>query len=394
MNGLRLLIVSPRYWPLVGDQERAHANLVEQLCRRGVATTVLTAKWHASWPDLVLHRQAWVVRLSHAPRGGWATFRYLRELTRWISEHRPDFDVVYVMNLRQEAYAVLSALPPPGPAVVLQAQRAGWTGDCAWQERARFGKRVRKHCREAAAIVATCEASAQELRSAGYSQVTLIPSGAAEAPPRSASDRFRARAALAEVNCDLFVAEYTPVAVCVEQFDERRGLADLIRAWVPIAARWPATRLWLIGDGPLREALYEQIVDLGLQHHIQMPGSFDDLRELLLAGDVYVSASPDFGFTPTLAEAMAAGLPVVACDSPDVRELIEPRVQGILVPPGDVRSLTQALALLFESAQLAAQLGLAAWRRVRERFPLSRTVEQHLELFQRLRQLASAAPEP
>ncbi|MCA9053551.1 MAG: glycosyltransferase family 4 protein [Planctomycetaceae bacterium] len=384
MNQLRLLMVTPRYWPLVGDTERVTSRLAHEFCARGCSTTILTARWNNDWPASVVHRHAIVKRLPGSPRGGWTTFRYMRALARWVREHQNDFDVVYVMNLRQDAYAIAGALRAIGPPVVLRAQRAGATGDCYWQEHARFGGRIRKRCHGAAAIVASTEIGVEELLRAGYSSIHQIEYGADEMEPRSAASRYHARVALADVNQDLEVAEFAPVAICVDRFTEGRGLAELIRAWFPIADRWPSAKLWLIGDGPLRDSLYEGIVDLGLRQQISMPGSFDELSELYHAADVFVSASTDFGTSQAMVEAMAAGLPIVASSTPDMRELMDDGVHGFLVPPDDRRRLSERISQMFESTELAFQLGLAARRRVRECLSLDRVVDDHLTLFHRL----------
>jgi glycosyltransferase involved in cell wall biosynthesis len=310
-------------------------------------------------------------------------------LARWVRQHRKEFDIVYVMNLRQDAYAVVGALGVDDPPVVLRAQRARETGDCRWQDHARFGNRLRQRCQDAAAIVASTNVSADELLRAGYTSIHRIDYGAEEIEPRSAASRYHARAALAEANQDLEVAEFAPVAICVDRFAEGRGLPELIRAWFPIADRWPSAKLWLIGDGPLRDSLYQSVVDLGLRQQIAMPGSFDELSELYHAADVFVSPSPDYGASQALIEAMAAGLPIIASDTPDVREIVEDSIHGFLTPPGDRHRLSERIAQLFESTDLALRQGLAARRLANECYSLSRVVEDHLTLFKHLAHSAS-----
>lgn len=389
MNSLRILMVTPRYWPLVGDTERLTTRLANEFCARDCPTTVLTARWHTDWPESVVHREAVVQRLPGSPRGGWTTFGYMRALSRWVRQHATEFDVVYVMNLRQDAYAIVGALRPHAPPVVLRSQRAGVTGDCYWQEQARFGSRIRRRCQAAAAIVSSTNVSTDELLRAGYSKVHKIEYGADKIEPRSAASRFHAREALADVNQDLRVSEFAPVAICVDRFAERRGLPDLIRAWLPIADRWPSSKLWLIGDGPLRDSLHESVVELGLRQQIAMPGSFDELSELFHAADVFVSPAPDYGTTQAMVEAMAAGLPIIATDTPDVRELVDDGTHGYLVPSGQRRQLAERISQLFEATELALQFGLAARRRANECYSLYRTVEDHLNLFQQLCHAAS-----
>lgn len=384
MNRLRLLMITPRYWPLAGDTERVTEMLADQFAQRGVTTTVLTASWDGGWPTTICQRLTRVERLPTAPRGGWSTFRYLRSLATWLRAHRTDFDLVYVMNLRDEAYAAVGALRGRGVPVVLRAERAGASGDCRWQSHARFGRRVRQRCQQAAAVLASTQGAVAELVAAGYSAARYIPPGAAARPVCTAADRYHARAALAEINHDLAVAEYAPVALCVDRLAEDRGLAALLRAWRPVGLRWPSAKLWIVGDGALREALYNLAVDLQLHHQVYLPGSFDDLSELYQAADVFVSAAPDFGATQALLDALAAGLPVVAADTPDLREIVADNVAGHLLPPDQPQRWTATLSELFESPAQLAQLGQAARTQISAVAPLERTVDEHLKLFKQL----------
>ena len=288
------------------------------------------------------------------------------------------------MNLKHDAYAVVGMARTLRLPVVLRTQRAGATGDCMWQATARFGKRIRRRCQTAQMIVSSTQSAANELKAAGYSSVTHIHNGTVESMPRSAAERFHARAALADINHDLAVAEYAPVAVCVERLAKGRGLCKLVRAWLPIAQRWPSAKLWLVGDGQLRDHLYEEIVNLGLHHHIVMPGSFDDLQGLFHAADAYISLCPDFGATQALLDAMASGLPILAADSPDLREMMESGVQGEFLAPNDPSAMVSTVSDLSESPGRGIQLGLAARRRAIESFPLARTIDVHEELFQKV----------
>jgi glycosyltransferase involved in cell wall biosynthesis len=320
--------------------------------------------------------------LPHAPLGGWGTFRYVRSLARWLREHRHSVDVVYVMNLRHEAYAAIGALRNQGVGVVLRPRPA----DCRWIESVSPGARLKRRFLQADALVASSDRIRDDLLRVGYpaERIPCIRNGAWVGARKDAVSRYQARAALAEINQDLTVAEYAPVAVTAGPLCEERHLFDLVAAWRTVGARWPSARLWLLGDGPLREALYERIVDCGLHHQISLPGSFDDLTDVFQAADVFVAPTPATEGAQFALEAMAAGLPVVAADGPDYREVVAHGASGLLVPPGDGPALAKALTTLFDAPQLAAQWGSAGRRRVADDFSPARTAQLHLELFQRI----------
>jgi colanic acid/amylovoran biosynthesis glycosyltransferase len=89
----------------------------------------------------------------------------------------------------------------------------------------------------------------------------------------------------------------------------------------------------------------------------------------------------------SLMEAMAMSLPVVSTTVGAIPEIVEHDTSGILVPPGDVASLADAIARLVGDESLRARLGAAARRTIEQRFNLHRNIAAHARLFR------SALPE-
>ena len=385
MKPLRLVIVVPRFWPHVGDSEIFAAHLADELAAIGAQPLVLSSKWSPEWPESIFVRNIPVRRLKHAPRGGWNTILYMMELVRWLRRSRSSFDAVYVLSLRHEAYATVVALRKTLIPVVLRCQESGPGGDCLWQGLTPFGDRIRAGCHIADAIVAAGADVAQELATCGYDsrRIHVIPGGAEPMGPRTSDHRFRARSYLAEVNQDLATAEYSPVVVWIGRLMEVSVFLPLLRAWRDVVARWPSARLWLIGDGPARDALYSQIVEWELQYQVLMPGTFEDLSDILLAADLFVSPQPNTG-GQMIIQAMAAGLPVLAADSPESRAILEPGRTGFIVPSTDHSAWVAQLSFLCDNPSAVAKIGLAAQKVVQQRFSRTHMAQQHLDLFQRL----------
>ena len=385
MKSLRLLMVVPRFWPHVGETEVFAGHLADELVTLGALPTVLSSQWAPGWPASMVVREVPVVRLQHAPRGGWSTLRYMIDLTRWLRKNRVRFDAVYVLSLRHEAYATLLALSHLQIPIVLRCQEPGPHGDCAWQSISRFGDRLRARCRSADAIVTPSATVAAELEQGGYNRqrIQIISGGAKVGEERTADHRFRARNYLAEVNQGLATAEYSPVVVWVGKLSDMAVFLPLLKAWRDIAARWPSARLWLIGDGPARSELYAQIIDWELQYQVLMPGTFEDLGDVLLAADAYVAPDPSAG-NQLVIEAMSAGLPVIAAESPDIHAKIKHGDGGFIVPSHDHAAWVAALSLLCDNPTSANKMGRAAQDTVRQKFSSTRMAQQHLKLFQTL----------
>ncbi len=118
MNPWRVVIVTRRFWPLVGGPEKVLANLAGELSARGCPTLVLTARWQPKWPDEISLHGVPVIRLAPPAEHGWGNARYLRRLAGWLRGNRHRYDLVYVSQLKHEAYAALRAVGRQKPVVL------------------------------------------------------------------------------------------------------------------------------------------------------------------------------------------------------------------------------------------------------------------------------------
>jgi glycosyltransferase involved in cell wall biosynthesis len=112
--------------------------------------------------------------------------------------------------------------------------------------------------------------------------------------------------------------------------------------------------------------------------------------EILADCDVFASPSEQEAFGITTLEAWAHAKPVVVGDGPAQRSVVEEGVSGLLVPHGDGRALTRALAALAADADLRGRLGAAGRDRLRQRYDLSRVVERYYALFAEAAERASS----
>ncbi|HXT60962.1 MAG TPA: glycosyltransferase family 4 protein [Pirellulales bacterium] len=391
MNKPRVVLITRRFWPLVGGAEIVMARLAAELHERGLATTLLTARWQRDWPLEIEHHGVRVVRLPN-PRGRfWGTVRYMRAVAGWLRAHRDSFDLVYVSMLKHDAYAAAGEGRRGRFPVVLRAEGAGLSGDCHWQLDANCGLRIKRGCLSADAFIAPSPAIERELIAAGYPRprIHYIANGVAVPAPRDAQAKAQARAALAEIDPALWLDPSAPLAVYTGRLHDMKGLDQLVAAWPAVLRRRPDARLWLVGDGSHRRHLSDLIGDLGLAGRILLTGAFDDVDDVLLAADAFVLPSLEEGMSVALLEAMARGLPVVATNIPANEVVIENGRHGRLVPTEDAPALAAAVLELWDDPQRAVRWGEQAQARVGAEFSLDKMVNDHLVLFERL--LSSAA---
>ena len=187
-------------------------------------------------------------------------------------------------------------------------------------------------------------------------------------------------------------AEAGPVALFLGRLAVQKRVDVLLEAFARVAARVPAARLALAGDGPLRRALQERAAALGLDERVAFLGQRDDVLALHRAARVVVLPSEGEGLSNVLLEALAAGTPVVATDVPGAREVVTPDVEALLVAPNDPAALAEALARALEDPALAAALAAAGRARARAAFDLEGVADRYAALFTEV--AAEHAPGP
>ena len=182
----------------------------------------------------------------------------------------------------------------------------------------------------------------------------------------------------------------------VARLDKVKDQAGLISAFKLLRedAGLPHCRLIIAGEGPQREALERQIVQLGMVETVRLLGNRADVAELLAECDVFVLSSIAEGMPVTLMEAMAAGLPVVATNVGGIAAVVEDGVTGTLVPAGDPHAMAAALSAYVADETLRQRHGDAGRARVAERFSLSAMVAGYVALYDGLlgRRASVAAP--
>jgi len=161
------------------------------------------------------------------------------------------------------------------------------------------------------------------------------------------------------------IRDGTVRALCVAQWIPRKGILDLVRAW-SLHER-PGASLELVGEtdaDPAYAACVHASIAAASDASIVVSGPVDDARlgTVYAAADLFVLPSRYEGYGMAYAEALAHGLPVIACDVGPVPEVVG-KVAALLVPPGDVEALSGALDLLLKEPALRDRMSAAARRR-------------------------------
>jgi glycosyltransferase involved in cell wall biosynthesis len=153
----------------------------------------------------------------------------------------------------------------------------------------------------------------------------------------------------------------------------RKGVPDLLKVLASPAVKHLRWRATLAGGGPIEE--YRSFAkDLGILDSLSFPGWLDEKRASELCADADVLVLPSYaeGLAMSVLEGLSHGLAVIATPVGAHSEVIEPDVSGILVAPGDISALADALARVIEDASLRARLAKGARARFLEKFDVRR----------------------
>jgi glycosyltransferase involved in cell wall biosynthesis len=216
----------------------------------------------------------------------------------------------------------------------------------------------------------------KELLQSGYgieaNRITLIQNGAD-------TDSFKpADTVMARETLDL--AQDVNYVCFVGSLQQWQGVEYLIQSLPLILNQCPDTQLLIIGDGRMKEELFQLAEKTGVSNKVIFTGMVPHHKTPLYinASDVCVAPKTglDFGFSPLkLYEYLACGKPVVASRASGI-EIIENNGSGILVEPKDVAAIAAAIIKLLQNPEFRTQMGnngrryvveYQSWRRVAER---------------------------
>ncbi len=221
------------------------------------------------------------------------------------------------------------------------------------------------------ATICVSQAAAESVRAAGLAHPRLrtIPNGVAA--PRAPADR-------AAVRRGLGLPSDTAVILTVARFTPQKGHATLLAAWPDIAREALGATLLLVGDGPTRPESEAAAAGFAA---VRFLGNRDDVPDLMAAADLLVLPSRFEGLPLVVLEAMAAGLAVVATDTPGTAEAVIGGETGLLVPPDDAPALARAVAAALDDATARGRMAEAGRARWRQRFTAARMARDTLDLY-------------
>jgi len=333
-------------------------ELVRRLDPRRFKVHVACFERVGAWLPRVEERAASVVEFPIDGFGKPSTLVQILAFARWC--RREHIAVVQTCDL----YANIFGLP--GAALAGVPVRIGSRRELNPDKSSGQIRLQRLAYRAATKVVANSGAARQILQDEGLGteSIVIIPNGIDPAA-------FTARKASGAVNTIITVANLRP----------EKNHETLLAAAATLVGDYPALRFQIVGAGPRRPELEALARARGLSSRVDFLGHREDVPALLAGADVFVLPSRSEAFPNGAIEAMASGLPVVACAVGGLLDLIESGRTGVLVPPSDPESLALALRSLLDNPARAEAMGRAARADVLQRYSFDRMIAAFEELY-------------
>jgi polysaccharide biosynthesis protein PelF len=223
------------------------------------------------------------------------------------------------------------------------------------------------------------------IRDAAASQMPDRPHHAVEIPSMVDLTEFNAEDR-GPVRAEWRVEEETPVIGWVGRLDRKKRVEDFVRAAAMVHRRRPATRFVIIGgpDAFMPEYANELCAltrRLGLDGSLHFLGDCPDVPRLFAGMDIFVWLSRGEGMPHLIAEAGAAGLPVVATRDNGSEEQIAHGRTGLFVPHEDPAATAAAIEQLLENPEFRRRLGRTLRRKVEREYSVAAVVPRWEALF-------------
>jgi len=233
----------------------------------------------------------------------------------------------------------------------------------------------------------------------------------AHAPKESRGESRESRAdpasAPATRNSLLATAPQAPPLVILTcgMFYERKNFPGLIQAFDLVAGKYPNLVLKILGDGPDRIKVEEARDASPFRDRIEMPGKVGhaEVLQQMQEADIFALIGWREPFATVFLEAMAAGLPVIACNDGGIAEVIHSadvdakaldsgrstldstQPNGLLIPPRDIPAAARALEFLILNPEARKQIGDAARKKIEEDLSWDAVAKKYLGMFEEAR---------
>ena len=302
-------------------------------------------------------------------RAGW---------TMWTIVRRRRIDVLHAHSSQDKRVTQIVGLVARRPVVAhLHVRREHAHRDGGLRGRARSWTRRLVGLATVSCYIAISNAVMDVNRSMilrPATRLVMIPNGIPIEPYQGAVPTSRS---------SLGLPDDVPVLLWAGRLSAEKDVPSLMAAMTHLREAHPDVRLLLAGDGPKREELEALRTELALSDSVLLLGRRQDVPGLMAMADLFVFASVAEGFGLAVAEAQAAGLPVIAFRIPALAEIVDDGRTGLLVDGRSPGDMAQAIAGLLTDPTKRRSMSEAARRRAAETLDIAVTASAMTRVYAR-----------
>jgi glycosyltransferase involved in cell wall biosynthesis len=363
-RNLRICLVSDSFLPTIGGAELAVHHLANAMSVAGNEVVVFTSRKKEKQEFVVDYMIKYYPRM---PRGYLQGYVFALFLV--LIQRKYKFDLIHIHKAEMGYYAIKSKgmLKVPiiitthgGDIQVFPEIKYGIRLDPVWN------KRIEYAVRNADLLTAISTATKKQ-----YSVIGACPERVVDIPNGVVLARFNDP--YSDIRNLLGFPRHTRLLLSVGRFHPVKGYEYLIKSMVEIITYFKDVKCLIVGRG--LEILKPIIRDLQVENHITLLDQQflnkakhndkldwaripdDILVSLYKSSDIYVSSSLIEGFSLTVVEAMAAGLPIIATNVPGNEDAVADGKNGLLVKAKSPKALSEAAIQLLKNDSLRTRMG-------------------------------------
>jgi len=374
----RLLFFSSSFFPIVGGAERQAQNLARILTIQGFSVQIVTR----SYPGSPRHEEIDGVPVTRLFCGGPKITKIpllFISSALFFFRHRKQFDIIHVFQLDSHAFIASILNIWLQKKIIVKMANIG-----RWGEMHRlqgfFGSWRKKIMIQGIHIfVSLCQDMVEELESNGVPRckIQTIPTGVDVEHYQPVSKEKKTR-----LRHDLQLSEADRLVVFTGRLSQQKGLDVLFQAWRTIESEFPQASLLILGTGVESATLQNMVGELKLRN-VKFLGQQAEVLPYLQAANLFCLPSRAEGFSNSLLEAMACGVPAVATAYGGARDIIIEGENGYLVQRDNIEMLQTKLALFLRHPDQSG-LGKQARNSVVNHAAFPKVVKQYISLYQQL----------
>jgi glycosyltransferase involved in cell wall biosynthesis len=185
----------------------------------------------------------------------------------------------------------------------------------------------------------------------------------------------------ASLRKDIAAPPSAPIVMHVGSFREAKNHAGLVRVAARVQRAMPEALFVLVGDGPLRPTIEQQVQAAGLGHAFRFLGRRTDVARLLAIGDVFLFPSRWEGLPVSVVEAQMQGLVVVGSDIPTIGEAVDQGHSALLHDIEDEAGMAESVVMLLRNPERRASMAVCGRDFADRRFTEKASVEAICDVY-------------